>query len=510
MAISLTDHYAAKRRLAEEAATSTVPAGGSIVQTDEGKGGTPLATPKPIDLQQAVRGAVSKGEAERAGDQTQAAKTQLAALVKELNEHHFISVEGGAVGVFREGFDQERQCWRIEYIPVAAFKTLHQNKTVTVINAAGNPVVTAAIEAWLRHPDRRQYLNGMALLPGETAPKDVYNLWRGFGVQPVEGDCTMALDFTRYVICSGNAGHFAYLIRWMAWCVQNPGKQAEVAVVTQGAKGAGKGTLWRWMLRIFGMHGLHILHRRHLVGNFNAHLRAVCFVFADEAFFAGDHEGEAVIKGIITEPELTVERKGVDAFAIRNRLKVAMATNSEWAVAASEDERRYFVLEVSSRRRGDHEFFHELNRQMDAGGLGALLHYLLNLDLTGFNIRSVPNTQALQQQKIRSLKPFRAWLFARLWAGSLSSIDTEWRASQPRASICAEFAEYAKAKSLRYESTDARALGVELHAIFPGLADKREAAGRRAWLWVFPELTEAREAFCRAAGLEHHIQWPEA
>ncbi|MEN9490011.1 MAG: hypothetical protein RJA63_460 [Pseudomonadota bacterium] len=508
MAISLKDHFAAKRRLNEEATTSTMPAGGSTAQTDEGRGGAPLATPKPIDLQ-AVRAAVSKGEAERTADHVHASGTRLRAVVDELNKCHFISIEGGAVGVFREGYDPERQCLRVEFITAAAFKLLHQAQTVTICNAAGNPVTIGIADAWLKHPERRQYLNGMALLPGEATPEGVYNLWQGLGVQPVEGDCTMALDFIRDDICSSNPDHFAYLIRWMAWCVQNPGKQAEVAVVTQGAKGAGKGTLWRWMLRIFGMHGLHILHRRHLVGNFNAHLRAVCFVFADEAFFAGDHDGEAVIKGVITEPELTVERKGVDAFAIRNRLKVAMATNSEWAVAASEDERRYFVLVVSSRRRGDHEFFHELNRQMDAGGLGALLHYLLNLDITDFNIRSVPNTQALQQQKIRSLKPFRAWLFARLWAGSLSSIDTEWRASQPRASICAEFAEYAKAKSLRYEATDARALGVELHAIFPGLADKREAAGRRAWLWVFPELTEAREAFCRAAGLEH-IQWPEA
>ena len=39
---------------------------------------------------------------------------------------------------------------------------------------------------------------------------------------------------------------------------------------------------------------------------------------------------------------------------------------------------------------------------MDNGGRAALLHFLLNRDLTKFNIRAVPQTQALADQKARS------------------------------------------------------------------------------------------------------------
>ena len=37
-----------------------------------------------------------------------------------------------------------------------------------------------------------------------------------------------------------------------------------------------------------GQHALKISNAKHLVGNFNSHLRDCVFLFADEAFFAGD------------------------------------------------------------------------------------------------------------------------------------------------------------------------------------------------------------------------------
>src|SRR5512143_1072976 len=41
-------------------------------------------------------------------------------------------------------------------------------------------------------------------------------------------------------------------------------------------------------------------------------------------------------------------------------------------------------------------------RQMDEGGREALLHYLLNRDLADFNVRLVPQTRALAEQKAHS------------------------------------------------------------------------------------------------------------
>ena len=40
-----------------------------------------------------------------------------------------------------------------------------------------------------------------------------------------------------------------WLIGWLAYCVQHPGRQAEVAVVLRGLKGTGKGMVGQMLMR---------------------------------------------------------------------------------------------------------------------------------------------------------------------------------------------------------------------------------------------------------------------
>jgi hypothetical protein len=45
-----------------------------------------------------------------------------------------------------------------------------------------------------------------------------------------------------------------------------------------------------------------------------------------------------------------------------------MASNNEWVVPASSDERRYFVLDVADERAQDHEYFQAILDEAKAGG----------------------------------------------------------------------------------------------------------------------------------------------
>jgi hypothetical protein len=155
---------------------------------------------------------------------------------------------------------------------------------------------------------------------------------------------------------------------------------------------------------------MHSSSSKHLVGNFNVHLRDCVFLFADEAFFAGDKASTSVLKAIITENVLTIEAKYMNAVQSPNMLHLLMASNNEWVVPVSLGEERFFVLDVPSTRKGDHQYFKEINAELDDGGYAAMLHDLLNYDLSGFNIRDVPVTAALQDQKHFSLDTTFAWV----------------------------------------------------------------------------------------------------
>jgi hypothetical protein len=214
--------------------------------------------------------------------------------------------------------------------------------------------------------------------------------------------------------------------------VQIPDQPGEVALVLRGKKGTGKGTLGNWLGRLMGQHGVHVSHAKHLVGNFNAHLRDAVFVFADEAFFAGDKQHEGVLKALVTEPFITIEAKYQNAVTIANMTHILMASNSDWVVPATSDERRFFVLDVSDCRIRDIPYFDAITAQMKCGGLAAMLHDLLNRDISNFNVREVPQTEALADQKRHSLDSLHRWWLTVLQRGFVwrsrygASIFTEW------------------------------------------------------------------------------------
>ena len=188
----------------------------------------------------------------------------------------------------------------------------------------------------------------------------------------------------------------------MAYAVQNPGRPGEVAVVLRGREGTGKGIFAKEFGRLFGPHFTHITHGRHLTGHFNRHLEQCSVLFADEAFFAGDRSHESVLKGLITEETILVEPKGLDLYSARNCIHLIMASNSDWVVPAGADARRYFVLDVSDEKIQERDFFAAIATEMASGGREALLHHLQHLELHDFNLRKIPNTPALADQKMRS------------------------------------------------------------------------------------------------------------
>jgi phage/plasmid-associated DNA primase len=177
----------------------------------------------------------------------------------------------------------------------------------------------------------------------------------------------------------------------------------------RGEEGCGKGVIGRALYAIMGQHGLHLSHPEHLRGKHNAHLRDCVYLFADEAFYAGDKQHESILKALITEDTLAIEPKNKNLIDVPNYLHVWMAANRDWVVPASLRARRWFIPKVSEHRIGDREYFTALYREIDGGGLEAMLFELLHRDLSNFDPRAVPLTEPLAIQKLHSLDTLHRW-----------------------------------------------------------------------------------------------------
>jgi len=338
-------------------------------------------------------------------------EAEIAAVVKRMNEKYMMVKEGGKAVIFQMSFDPILKRRKIDRLSPEALKLLYLNERVqTGSDEQGRPTYKTAATIWLSHTERRQFIDGVTFDPTATTSKaGVLNLWQGFAIEPKPGDWSLMRAHIFSVLCDSDKGHFDYIMGWMAYMVQHPAEQGEVAVVMKGVEGCGKGTLAKALLRIIGQHGLAVSNARHLTSNFNGHLRDAIFLFADEAFFAGDKAHVGVLKSIITEPYLTVEAKFQDAVQMPNFLHVMMASNEEWVVPASLEARRFFVLEPNDSAKGKHQYFADIWAQMDSGGYGAMLHDLLAMDLTHFDVRAVPATEGLRHQKKLSLATPDAW-----------------------------------------------------------------------------------------------------
>ncbi len=283
--------------------------------------------------------------------------------------------------------------------------------------------------AWAKHFQSRSFTGGIVFLPGHKAQPTYFNTWQDYSVKPKQDTQLLSLIYSHItdVVCAGNNELANYLLNWIAYTFQNPDKPAGSAIVFRGEKGSGKGTLGHFLRKIWGNHGLHISNAKHLVGNFNAHLADVCFLFADEAFFSGDKQHEGVLKAMITEPTVICERKGIDAIQQPNYLKILMATNADYAVPATRDERRYCVMDVSKKRIGDRQYFDTLHLACNSEAVqSAFLYAMLYRNLTGFHTGDIPDSVGLRDQRYHSMKSYQRWFVDALVKGSFYLDGDNW------------------------------------------------------------------------------------
>jgi phage/plasmid-associated DNA primase len=458
----------------------------------------------------AIKGPVSENEL---GTIIQSVKQMLAnedqdkvsTLVASLNSTHAHIMVAGKAKIMNSVVDPNNNWRTYDFSTPADFKSRYSNQKVMV----GGKLKTAA-EIWLQHPNRRSY-DGITFNPA-GASKTQFNTFQGFPIDPKAGDCSLYLRHIRENICGCDDDLYHYVISWMADAIQNPAKRPGIALAIRGKQGVGKGVFVNHFASLFGPHYIQITQSSHLVGNFNAHLRDMLLVYADEAIWAGDKRAESVLKGLITEDHLAIEMKGVDVQTSRNFSRIIMTSNNDWIVPASIDQRRFVVIEASPARIQDSRYFKAIADQMEAGGLEALMYTLVNWDLEGINLRKIPRTGALVEQQLRSLGPVGQWLYGCLELGGIQEFNTgdgtyfrDWPEKYATKDMYDAYLGFCRQTKVRHPA-NLSTFGKSLVELLPGISKRREGTDKRKHFYILPDLEQARAEFKRANNF-HSIDW---
>ena len=299
--------------------------------------------------------------------------------------------------------------------------TLLLARSVNVLDPTGD--AKNVIDNFLVSSKTRCY-DGIEFNPRGSSG-NLLNLWVGPTIQAKAGEWRLIQSFLLEVICDGDHECYCYLIRFIAHALQRPEEKPGILIILIGGQGTGKGTLGRILRLIWSATYLQVHNIDAVTGNFNASLERAFIVFMDEALFAGDRKASDALKSLVTEPVIHINEKHQPARQTHSYHRFFATTNADHFKNTERDDRRDVALRVSESRKGDHAYWQALNFEIEQGGVEAMVHELLTMDLTGFNVRQKPETKELLAQKLQSLGPIPRWWHDCLSGGGVDA-DGNW------------------------------------------------------------------------------------
>jgi len=385
-----------------------------------------------------------------------------------------------------------------------SFKIYHQNDRIICFDNRER----SKADVWLIHPNRRQYESGISFDPTTTEHKgNSYNLWRGFKRKPMKGDSSKFWKHVEENICDNDKELYMYVRKWSAYVFQHP-DLVHTAIILCGSQGVGKNTFVDALGELLGHHYTMLSSMSGLVSNFNAHLRNAVLVSANEALWGGHKKDLGTIKSMVTDKTGLIEGKGRDAITVPNFKHFIFSSNEDWPVHLDPDDRRFVVLLVSEKHKGDSAYFKAIHEELNQGGYEALLHDLLNDDLlnedsTKFDPCIRPSNANALEIKLRSADSALRYIHEALLAGGFSIGDLKenetplWQGSVGKDSVYNDYVIWCEKNK---ETPLSKSLfGKTIKKVFPSKKDIRpNVEESRQRQYQFSSLQKAQEDFSAA------------
>ena len=430
-------------------------------------------------------------------------------LVDQVNKNYAHLMVGGHARAIRTGVDHNG-ARMVDFIHLDALRSHMAN----LKDGEGKN----AFEGWLRSSKRRQF-DGVAFAPGRELPGAFFNLWRGWNIQPLpkgvkpSARAQAALDaFLLHARTNIHGGE--WIIGYGAHMVQRPEDKPLTTVVMRGGKGSGKSALADILGELVKPHYGTASNPSHITGNFNAHFESKIMFTLEEAFWGGAKAADSVLKTLTTSRSIRIERKGQDSFEIESFLRIFIIGNEKWLVPASHDERRYAIFDVElvthkPLSKEARAFFQVMREGMEAGGYALLLRFLLDYDLSGFDVNEAPDTQALADQKEISGTPFQQWWRECLMEGAIvsSEFSSEWPTDVDKTILREAYGRYCASRRITGWLPTEVQFGKDLAAMCPSIQrdQKRREGSKAINIYRLPSLEVARAEWCKFIG--HEVCW---
>ncbi|TAN49060.1 MAG: toprim domain-containing protein [Methylococcaceae bacterium] len=238
-----------------------------------------------------------------------------------------------------------------------------------------------------RHPDWSEKpavrLTEVGFDPTEKAGLRC-NLWGAWPTVPRSGSCERLLELLSYMCNEEPNGHHVYqwVLCWLAYPVQHPGAKMKTALVFHGPQGVGKNLFFESYAAIYGEYA-RVIDQAAIEDKFNDWASRKLFLIADEVVARLElFHLKNKLKCLITGDWIRINPKNVAAHEERNHVNICFLSNEHQPLVLEKDDRRYAVVHTPPKL--PQTLYDEVTAEIESGGIAALHHHLLHLDISDF------------------------------------------------------------------------------------------------------------------------------
>lgn len=197
-------------------------------------------------------------------------------------------------------------------------------------------------------------------------------------------------------------------LQWLAHCFQKPWERPSWHLMWPSEPGVGKGYVVEHILHPLLIHTEVAASYDKVMGRFSTMLETSLLVLLDDCKSASDTT-QTKLKSILSEERQYVERKQQQGKMVPSYTRFILASNEARPLYLDPDERRWLVFD-RLRHRVDATETQLFIASLDAwvkspGALDALYNWFMAYDLTGFNHKRPPESEALRAMVALSVNP---------------------------------------------------------------------------------------------------------
>ncbi|CAJ0642951.1 924_t:CDS:1 [Entrophospora sp. SA101] len=261
---------------------------------------------------------------------------------------------------------------------------------------------------------RYRKINFLPYPPNVIPPKtNFFNLFLGFTATPAPEINKEIMDpilwHVKNVICDENNELIEYIWNWWAFLVQKPEKKPRsICVLKSTLQQCGKNIIIDFIGdKVLGpklYYATSDLGK--ILGKFNSLIQGKKLVVMNETGMASGewHKFNEHLKALITEPKVSIERKGLEPIHLKDYSAFMVTSNQDAPLKIDAGDARIVCFDVSARCRGNIPYFKRLAKILEhPDAPGVVMRYLLNRDLSNWDPQDIPSTKMKTDTMMKQL-----------------------------------------------------------------------------------------------------------